>query len=258
MNQPIIYSIGQISKLTGISIRTLHYYDEIGLLKAVKNTKSGHRQYSQSDIVTLQKIVTFKFLGYSLEQIIQFVEQQQFDASLQETLLAQKKELEVKKAHLDTTLKAIQRAISLLEETKVIDSGVLISIIQNIQSEKAQREWLGQYVESKTISGLFDRSDEELEELDKQYIKLVQETRRLVGSPIDNPEVQQMIEESIQLNLGYVGAELLEEIAGLAEIEEEKLKELEALAPTPFTPEENDWLQLAMDHYLKQKGMIPK
>ncbi|MBH5318888.1 MerR family transcriptional regulator [Paenibacillus sp. GSMTC-2017] len=256
MTKPVIYSIGQFSKLTGISIRTLHYYDEIGLLKANKDTKSGHRQYAHTDLVTLQKIVTFKFLGYSLEQIVTLVKQQQFDADLQETLLAQKSELEAKKAHIDTTLKAIQRAIALLDETKVIDSEVLISIIRSIQTEKEQREWLGKYVESKTIKGLFDRSDEEMEELDKQYVKLIQEVRRLVGRPVEDPEVQQMVDEQIKLNLGYVGEDTFEALAGLAEIDEDKIKELEALAPSPFTPDEDVWIQQVMEHYMKDKGLF--
>lgn len=51
------YSIGEFSKRTGTSIRTLQYYDEIGLLKPEKNMSSGHRVYRGKDILTLKKIV---------------------------------------------------------------------------------------------------------------------------------------------------------------------------------------------------------
>lgn len=66
------YSIGEFSTRTGTSIRTLHYYDEIGLLKAEKHPRSGHRQYTAQDVLTLQKIVGFKFSGYNLEQIMDY------------------------------------------------------------------------------------------------------------------------------------------------------------------------------------------
>lgn len=62
------FAIGEISAKSGISIRTLHYYDEIGLLKPEKHPISGHRIYKNQDIITLQKITSLKFLGYSLEK----------------------------------------------------------------------------------------------------------------------------------------------------------------------------------------------
>lgn len=54
-------SIGEFSKRTGTSIRTLQYYDEIGLLKPEKNVCSGHRVYKGKDILDLQKIVILKY-----------------------------------------------------------------------------------------------------------------------------------------------------------------------------------------------------
>ncbi|GAB7388057.1 hypothetical protein BSNK01_18940 [Bacillaceae bacterium] len=49
------YSIGEFSKMTRTSVRTLHYYDEIGLLKPAKHPSSGHRMYDDGDIMKLQK-----------------------------------------------------------------------------------------------------------------------------------------------------------------------------------------------------------
>lgn len=56
MNTDKKFSIGEFSKKTGISIPTLHYYDEIGLLQPEKNPSSGHRIYKYQDIITLQKL----------------------------------------------------------------------------------------------------------------------------------------------------------------------------------------------------------
>ncbi len=66
------YAIGEFAKKTGMTIRTLHYYDEVGLLKPAVIAASGRRYYSDENIIELQKIVSLKFLGYSLEQINDF------------------------------------------------------------------------------------------------------------------------------------------------------------------------------------------
>lgn len=66
------FTIGQFKKMSGLTARTLQYYDEIGLL-AAKRTSSGHRYYQESDLWILQKIVSLKFLGFSLEEIADFI-----------------------------------------------------------------------------------------------------------------------------------------------------------------------------------------
>ena len=65
----MLYSIGQLSKNTNISIRTLRYYDEIGLLKPAKVAESGYRYYSNEEIKMLQHITALKELGFTLASI---------------------------------------------------------------------------------------------------------------------------------------------------------------------------------------------
>lgn len=69
MERHNMFSIGEFSRKTGISIRNLRYYDEIGLLVPEKHPTSGHRMYNDKDVLTLQKILSLKFLGYSLDKI---------------------------------------------------------------------------------------------------------------------------------------------------------------------------------------------
>ncbi len=64
-----MYSIGQLSKHTGVTIRTLDYYDEIGLLAPSAKTSGGHRLYDEDDVMRLQQILALKYIGFSLEQI---------------------------------------------------------------------------------------------------------------------------------------------------------------------------------------------
>jgi MerR family transcriptional regulator, thiopeptide resistance regulator len=71
--------IGDLAKQTGLSIRTLHYYDEIGLLKPSQHTEAGHRLYTEKDIIRLQQIVSLRQLGFSLEEIKNCLEKPNFE-----------------------------------------------------------------------------------------------------------------------------------------------------------------------------------
>ncbi len=93
------YSIGDFAKKTGITIRTLHYYDEMNLLKPAFITDAGRRYYSDDSIMQLQKIVTLKFLGYSLEKIHDLIYLNDWD--LQDSLQFQKQEMLQKREHIN-------------------------------------------------------------------------------------------------------------------------------------------------------------
>ena len=62
-------TVRQVSELTGISVRTLHYYDEIGLFRPSEVTESGYRLYDEDALETLQQILFFKELDFSLKDI---------------------------------------------------------------------------------------------------------------------------------------------------------------------------------------------
>lgn len=68
-----MWKVGQLAKRSGISVRTLHHYDEIGLLVPSHRTESGHRLYDDGDVVRLQQIVSLRQLGFSLERIAEML-----------------------------------------------------------------------------------------------------------------------------------------------------------------------------------------
>ena len=72
-------SISQVAQLTGVSIRTLQYYDEIGLLKPSALTESGYRLYDDDALRTLQQILFFKELGFQLKEIDEILKDPDFD-----------------------------------------------------------------------------------------------------------------------------------------------------------------------------------
>jgi DNA-binding transcriptional MerR regulator len=63
------WKVGELAAQTSVSVRTLHHYDEIGLLTPSGRTASAHRLYSEADVVRLQKIRSLQHLGFSLEQV---------------------------------------------------------------------------------------------------------------------------------------------------------------------------------------------
>jgi DNA-binding transcriptional MerR regulator len=86
----VSYSVGQVADLAGVTIRTLHHYDEIGLLPPTGHSEGGHRLYAEDDLLRLQQVLTLRYLGFSLKQIGGLLDRPDFDlvASLQVQRLA--------------------------------------------------------------------------------------------------------------------------------------------------------------------------
>ncbi len=79
--------VKELSRLTKVSIRTLHYYDKIGLLKPSDRHPNGYRVYSEKDLEKLEKIITLKFFGFTLARIKQLLANESVTLQLLETQL---------------------------------------------------------------------------------------------------------------------------------------------------------------------------
>ena len=99
-------SISQVAKLTGVSIRTLQYYDEIDLLKPSKLTTSGYRMYDDDALQTLQQILVFKELEFPLKEIKQILEKPYFDRV--SAFKKQKELLLLKRDRLDRLIQLLE------------------------------------------------------------------------------------------------------------------------------------------------------
>lgn len=95
-------TVNEVSKLTGVSVRTLHYYDAIGLLYPSETTDSGYRLYDDTALERLQQILLFRELEFSLKEIKQIVDSPDFDRN--KALDQQIKLLRLKKEHLDNLI----------------------------------------------------------------------------------------------------------------------------------------------------------
>src|SRR5260370_5665552 len=63
------YRVGEFATLTGVSIRTLHHYDQLGLLRPAEHSEAGYRLYSARDLLRLQQILALRYLGFALKHI---------------------------------------------------------------------------------------------------------------------------------------------------------------------------------------------
>ncbi len=73
------YRVGEFASLTGVTVRTLHHYDRIGLLKPSGRTESGYRLYGEADLLRLQQVLTLRHLGFKLGEISELLQRPDFD-----------------------------------------------------------------------------------------------------------------------------------------------------------------------------------
>ncbi len=109
----MVYTVKKLAQLAGVSVRTLHYYDQVGLLKPQSYSGSGYRLYGEDAVVRLQQILFFRELDFSLEEISRIISRPDFDVleALQEhrVLLSKKAErLSELLATVDKTIKKLK------------------------------------------------------------------------------------------------------------------------------------------------------
>ncbi|QHQ63221.1 MerR family transcriptional regulator [Anaerocolumna sedimenticola] len=102
-------TVKQVSDLTGISVRSLHYYDEIGLLKPSKITEAGYRLYDEEALETLQQILFFKELDLPLKEVKEIMESPQFDKM--QALNNHKKLLILKRNRLNDLIELVNKTL---------------------------------------------------------------------------------------------------------------------------------------------------
>ena len=97
------YTVAKLAQLSGISVRTLHWYDEIGLLKPAYHGSNGYRYYEEEQLLTLQQILFFRELGFELKQIQKILGRTDFDQ-----IVALRSHRQVLQKNLERTQKLIK------------------------------------------------------------------------------------------------------------------------------------------------------
>ena len=102
--------VKEVAELAGISVRTLHHYDEIGLLKPDETTESGYRIYTEDNLDTLQQILFFKELGFPLKEIKEIMGSEGYDR--EKALQSHRQMLLEKRRKIDQMLATIEKTIA--------------------------------------------------------------------------------------------------------------------------------------------------
>ena len=128
------YQIQEFSDLTGVTVKALHHYDRLGLLKPQRSS-SGYRLYVERDLERLEQIVALKFLGFPLRQIKVVLDRATLE--LPDSLRLQRQALEEKQKLLARAMRAIVAAEKALDSGKNSNPAILKRLIEviNMQSE---------------------------------------------------------------------------------------------------------------------------
>lgn len=120
--------IGEFAKRSGVTVKTLLHYDKIGLLQPSLRTESGYRIYCDDDFIKLQQITTLKFIGLSLEEIKQLIDDN--GENIENVINVQTKALEEKKKQIETVITALNKAKRQIIDNSSLEIQQLIDIIK--------------------------------------------------------------------------------------------------------------------------------
>jgi MerR family transcriptional regulator, thiopeptide resistance regulator len=154
------YTVKAVAELAGISVRTLHHYDEIGLLKPAEVSASGYRLYGETDLERLQQVLFFRELGFGLQEIKEIVNRPDFDRkqALQEhkQLLLERKDRLGRLIHsIDQTLDSMERGIPMA------DKDLFDGFDQSQYEEEVRQRWGGtkEFEESQRRTKKYTKAD---------------------------------------------------------------------------------------------------
>jgi len=174
------YTVKQLSKLAGVSVRTLHYYDEIGLLQPDAIRPNGYREYGDQAVLKLQQILFYRELDFRLEDIKALLSRPDFDAVAT---------LEAQRISLQGRARRLERLIQMVDDTLLNRKGL---------KQMSQKQLFAAF------------SDEELEQFAKEAEQMydpaiVKESNRKFKS-LSAIEKQRIFDEGIQVYAGMVAA----------------------------------------------------
>ncbi|TNE74546.1 MerR family transcriptional regulator [bacterium] len=188
------HTIGEVAKLARISIKTLHHFDKIGLLKPSQRDESGYRRYSREDLLKLQSVLFYRELKFPLKEIKKLLDAP--DVNLLGHLQHHKKLLEAEQNRMKTLLNTLTKTIQHLENTMPITEEELYEGFSKEEIEAINKE-----VDTKYDPKIVAESRKRVQQMNKNQwndVKLLaddinQKLAALISFPIDAPEVQEQI-----------------------------------------------------------------
>ena len=218
--------ISEVAKLTGITVRTLHYYDEIGLLKPSEITEAGYRLYSREDLEILQQILFFRELDFPLSQIKEIMNNPNYD---KEEALKKQKELLIQQRQ------RIEGLIKLIEKRIEGDNNMSFKEFDTNEIEENKKKYAKEVKERWGTSKAYEESEKKTSSYNKEkWGDINQETSEIFkgfaelrNSDPGSEEVQELVrrwQKYITDNFYTCTNEILSGL-GLMYVEDERFKE---------------------------------
>jgi DNA-binding transcriptional MerR regulator len=175
----ITYQPNAFAKRAGVTVRALHHYDRLGLLKPSGRTGAGYRLYSDRDLVRLEQIVALKFIGFPLSKIRELLHRK--DLNLVAMLRQQRQILAEKRDHLDRAVRAIERAEEAVAAGQESDWELFRKIIEVIQMQ-TRKDWMKKYYTEEQLAGLRQRWSPEVQAgSERGWAALVRDTEAAIA-----------------------------------------------------------------------------
>jgi len=201
------YRVAEFSELAGVTVRALHHYDRLGLLKP-KRTRTGYRLYRARDVERLEQIVALKFLGVPLKQIRTVLDRdaRELPAALRRQRLA----LEEKRRFLDRAIEAIRRAEKSVQPGQKPDTALLTKIIEEIEMQN-NPNWMRKYYTEEAWDKVTNRRPQwtpELQErVSRQWAELIHDVEAVLGEDPAGPRAQALANRWMSLVEEFTGGD---------------------------------------------------
>ncbi|CAN5429971.1 MerR family transcriptional regulator [soil metagenome] len=245
----------ELSKLTQVSVRTLHHYDKIDLLKPSLRLSNGYRLYSEKDLLKLQQIIALKFFGFELAQIKMLLANHM---NVLEHFAMQSKFLQEKAETLTQASTILKRLTSDCSNKKFIPWEHIIQLIEVYRmTQQLENSWvkdvlnpeeLKQYV--KFEERLQSSTKEGKALFEKNWFNLINEIKNNLQNDPTSEKGIKLGEQCLELIDGLYGKENLNLRTTLWE---KGFKEGKNTGEHGLTPEIVSWLDKAMDSYWRQR-----
>lgn len=184
------YMVKEVAEMAGISVRTLHHYDQIGLLRPETLSPSGYRLYGDGDIERLQQILFFKEIGLSLQEIGAILDSPRFDRK--QALVRQKQLLGEQKRRIEQMIETVERTIASIEGGKTMSKQDLFRGLDMRAAEEHQRKYADEVRERYGVDPMARK--EEWPEMLQRSGEISQEIANNMDKDPGDPAVQAVVD----------------------------------------------------------------
>lgn len=191
------YTVKQLARVAGVTVRSLHYYDEVGLLKPARIRKNGYRQYGQAELLKLQQILFFRELDFPLDDIKKMLDRPGFD--MVAALRDHKGLINLKQKRLAALVRTIDKTIKHMTSEKKIKDEELYDAFKDDDVKEYQQEvkerWGNSEAYQQSMARVSKMTRAEMDKLKEDGKKFTQKLADSMDKDIASDEVQALVKE---------------------------------------------------------------